>query len=300
MRRSIFSFFFLSSSENFSASSFSFSISSFESFEEDSIVIFASFCVPKSFAVTLIMPLASMSNFTSICGTPRGAGGRSDRLKLPSDTLSVAIGRSPWTMCMVTAVWLSAAVVKTLLFEVGIVVLRSMSGSLTPPCVSMPRVSGVTSRSTISLETSPAIMPAWIAAPMATASIGSTPDSASLPTTPLTNFWTSGMRVGPPTMTILLMSAGVSFASSSDFSMEGLQRSTMGPMSSSSFALVILCSKFLDPPEGSAEMNGRLMSVSITVESSIFAFSAASLTLVVAVESCARSTPSFFLNSSMT
>ena len=89
------SFFFLSSSENFSASSLSFSISSLDSFEDDSMVILASFCVPRSFAVTLMIPFASMSNFTSICGTPLGAGGRSAKLKLPSETLSVAIGRSP-------------------------------------------------------------------------------------------------------------------------------------------------------------------------------------------------------------
>ena len=47
-------------------------------------------------------------------------------------------------------------------------------------------------------------------------------------------------------------------------------------------------------------MNGRLISVSITVESSIFAFSAASRTLVIAVLSWDRSIPSFFLNSSTT
>ena len=64
--RSIFSIFFLSSSENFSASAFSFSISSLDSFDDDSIVIFASFCVPRSFAVTLIIPFASISNLTSI------------------------------------------------------------------------------------------------------------------------------------------------------------------------------------------------------------------------------------------
>ena len=42
-----------------------------------------------------MIPLASISNLTSICGTPRGAGGKSVRLKLPKETLSVAIGRSP-------------------------------------------------------------------------------------------------------------------------------------------------------------------------------------------------------------
>ena len=59
------------------------------------MVIFASFCVPRSFAVTLIIPFASISNLTSICGTPLAAGGKSVRLKLPNETLSVAIGLSP-------------------------------------------------------------------------------------------------------------------------------------------------------------------------------------------------------------
>ena len=298
--RSIFSFFTLSSSENFSASSFNFSISSGESFELDSIVILASFCVPRSFAVTLMIPFASISNLTSICGTPLGAGGKSVRLKLPNDTLSVAIGLSPCTTWIVTAVWLSAAVVKTLAFDVGIVVFLSINGSRTPPNVSIPNVRGVTSSKTISLVTSPAIIPAWIAAPIATASIGSTPDSDSWPTTSLTNFLTKGILVGPPTMTILLISELDNFASSNAFRIEGLHLSTIGLINSSNFALVILNSRFLAPADGSCAINGKLISVSITVDNSIFAFSQASLILVIAVESEDKSTPSFFLNSSTT
>ena len=57
------------------------------------------------------------------------------------------------------------------LLRVGMVVLRSISLVNTPPRVSIPRVSGVTSRSRMSL-TSPARTPAWIAAPMATTSSG--------------------------------------------------------------------------------------------------------------------------------
>ena len=268
--------------------------------ELDSIVIFASFLVAVSVAVTLMMPLASMSNFTSICGTPRGAGGISLRLKLPSETLSEAMGLSPCTTCMVTDVWLSAAVVKTLPFEVGMVVLRSMSGSRTPPSTSMPSVRGVTSNSTMSLSTSPAMMPACMAAPMATASIGSTPDSGSRPITSATNLRTSGMRVGPPTSTTRFTSEADSFASERDFSTDGLHFSTTGPISSSSFARVRRSSRFLAPDEGSCAMNGRLMSVSMTLDSSIFAFSAASRMRVMAVESDERSSPSFFLNSSNT
>ena len=81
------------------------------------------------------------------------------------------------------------------------------------------------------------------------------------------------------------MSAAVRSASSSAFSIEERVLSTMGLIRSSSFARLMRCSKFLGPVEGLWDMNGRLMSVSITVESSIFAFSAASLTRVMAVGS---------------
>ena len=135
---------------------------------------------------------------------------------------------------------------------------------------------------------------------MATASIGSTPDSTFFPINSPTNFFTNGILVGPPTITILVISDLLILESSKAFSIEGLQRSMIGPINSSSLALVILNSRFLAPEEGSCAMKGRLRSVSITVESSIFAFSAASLTLAIAVLSCERSKPSFFLNSSRT
>ena len=51
---------------------------------------------------------------------------------------------------------------KTLAFDVGIVVFLSINGSLTPPNVSIPNVRGVTSSKTISLVTSPEFMPAPI------------------------------------------------------------------------------------------------------------------------------------------
>ena len=56
-------------------------------------------------------------------------------------------------------VWLSAAVEKIWLFFTGMVVLRSMSLVQTPPMVSMPRDSGVTSSSSRPL-TSPVRTPA--------------------------------------------------------------------------------------------------------------------------------------------
>ena len=101
-------------------------------------------------------------------------------------------------------------------------------------------------------------------------------------------------------MTILLILEFDNFASSNAFSIEGLHLSTIGPINSSSLARVILNSRFLAPAEGSCAINGKLISVSITVDNSIFAFSQASLILVIAVVSEDRSTPSFFLNSSTT
>ena len=101
-------------------------------------------------------------------------------------------------------------------------------------------------------------------------------------------------------MTILFISDFDNFASSNALIIEGLHFSTIGPINPSNFALVILNSRFLAPAEGSCEINGKFMSVSITVDNSIFAFSQASLILVIAVESEVRSIPSFFLNSSTT
>ena len=57
------------------------------------------------------------------------------------------------------------------LFLVGIVVLRSISRVNTPPSVSMPSDSGVTSSSSTSL-TSPCSTPAWIAAPIGNDLVG--------------------------------------------------------------------------------------------------------------------------------
>ena len=162
--------------------------------------------VPLSLAETLTMPLASMSKVTSICGTPRGAGGMPMRSNWPRILLSAAISRSPWNTRIVTAVWPSSAVENTWLFLVGIVVLRSISRVNTPPSVSMPSDSGVTSSNSTSL-TSPCSTPAWIAAPTATTSSGLTPLCGSLPNNCFTTSCTFGMRVMPPTRTTSLISA---------------------------------------------------------------------------------------------
>jgi len=95
---------------------------------------------------------------------------------------------------MSTEGWLSAAVLKVSPFLVGMVVFRGIRTVVTPPRVSTPSESGVTSRSTTSL-TSPARIPPWMAAPMATTSSGFTPLCGSLPKSCLASSWTFGMRV---------------------------------------------------------------------------------------------------------
>ena len=122
--------------------------------------------------------------------------------------LSRAIWRSPCSTCTSTLVWLSVAVEKTSLFRVGIVVLRGISVVITPPSVSMPSDSGVTSSSSTSL-TSPVSTPPWIAAPTATTSSGFTPLCGSLPKKSFTSCCTFGMRVEPPTSTTSSMSDGL-------------------------------------------------------------------------------------------
>ena len=60
------------------------SISSLESADPPVIVIRCSLPVPRSFADTCTIPLASISKVTSICGTPRGAGGSPVSSNIPS------------------------------------------------------------------------------------------------------------------------------------------------------------------------------------------------------------------------
>ena len=77
------------------------------------MVMFCVLPVPRSLAETFTIPLASMSNVTSIWGTPRGAGGIPKSWNLPSVRLSRASGRSPCRTWTSTVVWLSAAVENT-------------------------------------------------------------------------------------------------------------------------------------------------------------------------------------------
>ncbi len=241
------------------------------------------------------MPFASISKVTSICGTPRGAGGMPSKLKLPSDLLSRAILRSPWKIAIVTAGWLSAAVENTCDFLHGIVVLRSMIGVSTPPSVSMPSVSGVTSRRSTSF-TSPFRMPPWIAAPMATTSSGLTPLCGSLPKISFAFSCRSGMRVWPPTSTT--SSTVESPASFRHLRHGSSVRFTRSEASASSLARVsVICRCF--GPVASAVMNGRLMSYVVAVERAHFAFSASSFRRCNAMTSLPRSMPCCALKSAI-
>ena len=137
-----------SSALNRSASCTIFSISSADSRPFSFlIVILFSFPVDFSTADTFRMPSASMSNVTSICGTPRGIGGIPSRWNFPSRLLSFVIDRSPSYTWISTPGWLSEYVEKICVFFVGIVVFRGISTVITPPAVSRPNDSGATSSS---------------------------------------------------------------------------------------------------------------------------------------------------------
>ena len=142
--------------------------------------------------------------------------------------------------------------------------------------------------------TSPERTAPWIAAPTATHSMGSTPLSGALPNVSSTNLRTRGIRVCPPIRIILLTSPRVSFASSITLFIGALIRSTIGRARSSNLARVNVKWRCL-----SCIMNGRSTSVVTSVESSIFAFSAASFSRVIAILSVLRSIPLCRLNSSI-
>ena len=113
------------------------------------------------------MPFASISKVTSICGTPRGAGGMPVSSNLPSlrenepvsltpvkvtrrtphfyKWLSFVIERSPSKTWINTAGWLSWYVEKVCDFFVGMTVFLEMSFVITPPSVSILRAESPTS-----------------------------------------------------------------------------------------------------------------------------------------------------------
>ena len=212
------------------------------------IVMCCSLPVPRSLADTFTIPLASISNVTSICGTPLLAGGIPSSLNCPSDLLSLANCLSPCTTLISTAVWLSAAVEKIWLFFVGIVVFLSISLVVIPPIVSIESESGVTSRRRISpAPASPANLPPWIEAPIATHSSGLRVLLGSCPVNDLTLSCTAGILVEPPTNNTFESSEAVRPASESAFLTGSAVFSTRSCVNSSNLALVRVISKCFGP-----------------------------------------------------
>mmetsp|Transcript_2038 Transcript_2038/g.7610 ORF Transcript_2038/g.7610 Transcript_2038/m.7610 type:complete len:283 (+) Transcript_2038:1189-2037(+) len=265
----------LSSLANFSASATILSTSSEERVDAPVILISCFLPVPLSHASTERIPFASISNFTSICGTPRGADGMPSSLKLPRLLLSLTNSRSPCKTLISTLVCPSAAVENTSDFDVGRVVFRGISLVITPPSVSRPRESGVTSRSTIS-ETSPASTPACTAAPRATTSSGFTLMLGSFFVRLFTRSRIAGMRVDPPTRITSSTSLRVNLASFKACSTGTRQRLIKSSQSCSNLDLVRLLSMCFGP-SAVAVMKGSEIEVVDVVESSILAFSAASV-----------------------
>src|SRR6266487_779063 len=234
------------------------STSSLERPLEAVMVIFCSRPVALSRAVTLRIPLASISKVTSICGTPRGAGAMPSRRKRPRLLLSRASSRSPCNTWISTAGWLSSAVLKVSLLRVGIVVLRSINMVMTPPSVSTPSESGVTSSRTTSF-TSPLSTPAWTAAPTATTSSGLTPWCGCFLNSERAVSTTRGMRVMPPTITSSSVSSALRPASFRQFFTGPTVRSKRSSQSCSIFARVSFRLMCLGPL-ASAVIKGRLRS----------------------------------------
>ncbi len=122
------------------------------------------------------------------------------------------------------------------------------------------------------------------------------PLKGSLPDSFLTSSCAQGMREEPPTMRILLISLKESPASERAC-LTGLSVfSIRSAVSSSNFARLRVMSRCFGP-FASAVMNGRLICVEVWLESSIFAFSAASFKRCKAILSPERSMPFSFLNS---
>ena len=158
---------------------------------------------------------------------------------------------------MSTAFWLSSAVENTSLRRTGIVVLRSMILVITPPRVSTPSESGVTSSRSTSW-TSPLSTPAWMAAPSATTSSGFTDMFGSLPPVmPRTSACTAGIRVDPPTRITSSMSSAVTLASDIACLTGSRHRSTRSAVICSNFERMIVMVRCFGP-SAPAVMNGRL------------------------------------------
>mmetsp|Transcript_36914 Transcript_36914/g.43127 ORF Transcript_36914/g.43127 Transcript_36914/m.43127 type:complete len:599 (-) Transcript_36914:345-2141(-) len=246
LRASTFSRILRSSSSNSAASRTIRSISSSLSRPLSFVIVISSRLFDAlSIADTCRIEFSSTSNVTSICGVPRGAGGIPLSSNFPSSRLSFVICRSPSNTWISTPGWLSWYVENTWLFFVGICVLRSISFVITPPTVSMPSDSGITSTSTTLLprSLSPVSTAPCTAAPYATASSGLIPLFGSLLKKSRISCCTFGIRVDPPTSTISSTSPFFSFASSSTLRTGSSVPLNSAMFSSSNFDRVIFSEK---------------------------------------------------------
>ena len=176
--------------------------------------------------------------------------------------------------------------------------LRGISFVNTPPIVSIPRESGVTSRRRMSCLTSLFKIPPWIAAPIETASSGFTERLPSFPKIVFTTSWTFGIREEPPTNNTSSILSAVRPASESAFLQGSFVLSYNSSVICSNWARVKVFWRCFGPV-ASAVIYGRLISVVVWFESAIFAFSAASRKRCIAIGSLPRSIPVSFLNSAM-
>ena len=112
-----------------------------------------------------MIPSASISKDTSICGVPLGPGGIPSSIKFPNILLSFVMARSPSNTWIFTPGWLSSYVENVCDFLLGIVVFLSIKRVNTPPAVSIPSDRGATSNNSKSLVLSPfSVSPDKIAA----------------------------------------------------------------------------------------------------------------------------------------
>src|SRR6266849_6618198 len=124
---------------------------------------------------------------------------------------------------------------------------------------------------------------------MATASSGWTPFEGALPNTCVSLFWTTGIRVCPPTSSSSSTRAGSSCASFITRWRISMVRSTSGVVSSSSSLRVKTKSMFSGWPCAVMVTNGTLNGACSRDERSIFTRSARSLIRCIATGSVARS-----------
>ena len=171
-----------------------------------------------------------------------------------------------------------------------------MSFVITPPRVSIPSDNGVTSSNSTSF-TSPVRTPPWIEAPIATTSSGFTPFEGSFLKKSRTMFWMAGIRVEPPTKITSSMSLTLMPASAKALRHGSIVAWMRSSHNCSNLALESLRTKCLGPL-CVAVIYGRLISVSVDADNSIFAFSAASFNLWSDIGSLRRSMFSSFMNSS--